>query len=159
MQKVNLKIWMCGNDDARQNGWEIIMYLFKCYLNILNLNQWPMAHKPAFCLTSLVLFEMQLSIRAEAGPFNSSGTVSKRCTAAWTAWLQGVDIWGWGWACACSVCVWMILTIYWHDVDYPACGRLRPVWSSGGSHSTEEWWDNHTERERRACVRPRGWRL
>ena len=48
----------------------------------------------------------------------------------------------------CPLCVWRILTVYWQDVDYPACGRMRPVWPSGGSHSAEEWWDNHTEKER-----------
>lgn len=48
----------------------------------------------------------------------------------------------------CPLCVRRILTAYWQDVDYPACGRMRPVWTSGGSHSTEEWWDNQTERQR-----------
>lgn len=58
----------------------------------------------------------------------------------------------------CPLSVRKILTVYWQDVDYPACGRLRSVWTSGGSHSSEEWWDNQTVRgrERRAYVRSRG---
>lgn len=41
-----------------------------------------------------------------------------------------------------------ILTAYWQDVDYPACRRMRPVWTSGGSHNIEEWWDNQMKRQR-----------
>lgn len=56
-------------------------------------------------------------------------------------------------------CVWRILTEYWQDVDYPACRRMGPVWSSGGSQATEEWWDNQSvrgEREEGIC-QGRGW--
>lgn len=31
---------------------------------------------------------------------------------------------------------------YWQDVDYLACAKMRPVWTSGGSHSPDKWWDN-----------------
>lgn len=65
--------------------------------------------------------------------------------------VTNVDLWSHLYVLACVVscplCVRRILTTYWQDVDYPACERMRPVWTSGGSHSTEEWWDNQTERQ------------
>lgn len=49
---------------------------------------------------------------------------------------------------SCPLCARRILTTYWQDVDYLACGRMRPVRMSGGSRLVEEWWDNQTAKQR-----------
>lgn len=50
---------------------------------------------------------------------------------------------------------------YWQYTDRVLIIQLAGGWGlsgCGGSHSTEEWWDNQTDKggERRACVRGRG---
>lgn len=152
--------------------------MLKCtYVNILGIfqiwiaNIWSISSNLPFGWRQLCYsIILQLNVRADVCPWTSfwthmMGMDSFNLTASITHFKQSPPFYPKSgcvchvYECArvgpCPLCARRILTAYWQDVDYPACGRMRPVWTSGGSHSTEEWWDNQTERERerRAYVR------